>query len=288
MLDPSIRAEDLERFYDQSNWAPNMQALIARYRLLSDAARSATGEPARMSYGTGDQERCDLYRTDRQNAPVVIFVHGGGWREGSARQYGFPAAMLVAAGVHFVALDFSSAADTNGNLSILVEQVRRAVAWVRSNCGSFGGDPSRLHLVGHSSGAHLAAMALSTHWADDGVSANVIRSALLVSGIYDLGPLRCTSRANQVLIDDDVERLLSPLHQIGRLATPLLLAVGSAESPEFQRQTHEYAKAVAGSGVPANVIVGETYHHFDILETLGNPYGLLGRRLLGLVHAENR
>jgi arylformamidase len=286
MPDPSIDAADLERLYNQSNWAPNMQAVIARYQRLSDAACLSIGEPERMAYGASSREQLDLYRADSQHAPVVIFIHGGGWRDGSARQYGFPAEMLVTAGVHFVVPDFSSVDDTKGDLSVPVDQVRRALAWVRENCRRFGGDGSRLYLVGHSSGAHLAGMALSTRQADHDVPADPIRGAVLVSGIYDLGPLRQTSRVKHVLIDDRVERVLSPLHQIDHLATPLLLAVGSAESPEFQRQARDYAKAVVEAGKHARVIVSETYHHFDILETLGNPYGLLGRSLLDLVSAD--
>jgi len=285
--DPLPDPRDLERLYDQANWAPNMQAVIARYRLISDAAGLAIGEPERLSYGPADDERLDLYRTAVQSAPVVVFVHGGGWRDGTARQYGFPAEMLVAAGVHFAALDFSSIDATKGDLAVPVAQIGRALAWIGRNCARFGGDPRRIYLVGHSSGAHLAAMALSTDRSDAEGPADPVRGALLVSGIYDLGPLRHTSRIKHVRIDDGVERSLSPIHQIGHLATPLRLVVGSAESPEFQRQTHAYALAVAGSGKPATVVVGETYHHFDILETLGNPYGLLGRSLLDLVQAGN-
>jgi arylformamidase len=277
--------QELDAAYDQSRWASNMQEVLARYRLLSDAARLTTGEPSRLSYGAADEERLDLYRADRERAPVVVLVHGGGWREGSAREHSFPAEMLLAQGIHFIAPDFSSVVDAKGDLSVLVDQVRRAFSWVYRNCRSFGGDAGRLYLVGHSSGAHLAAMALSTRWADYDMPPNPVRGGVLVSGIYDLGPLRHTSRSKYVSIDDDAERRLSPLHQFPTLTSPLLLSVGSEESPEFQRQTHDYADAATKSGKQAKVIVGEGYNHFEILETLGNPHGLLGRALLAFVDA---
>ncbi|ARP98444.1 alpha/beta hydrolase [Pseudorhodoplanes sinuspersici] len=154
------------------------------------------------------------------------------------------------------------------------------------NCSAFGGDAGRLYVVGHSSGAHLAAMALSTRWADYGLPTKPSRGGVLVSGIYDLGPLRHTSRSKYVRIDDRAERQLSPLHEIASLTAPLLLAVGSTESPEFRRQARDYAKAVAQSGKQATVIVGESYNHFDILETIGSPYGLLGRTLLDFVRLD--
>jgi arylformamidase len=183
-------------------------------------------------------------------------------------------------------LDFSTVDDTKGELAVLVDQVRRAVVWVHRNCDDFGGDPAHLYVVGHSTGAHLAAMALSSGWAEHGLPEKPIRGGVLVSGIYDLGPLRRTSRAKYINLDDDAERRLSPLHQIARLSSPLLLAVGSKESPETRRQAHIYAQAVTQAGKQVELVVGETYTHFDILETLGNPFGLLGRNLLKFVHGE--
>lgn len=280
--------QDLEAAYDQTKWAPNMALLLARFATRSDAVRAAVGEPARISYGAGKDEGLDLYRAEAAGAPTVVFVHGGGWRRETAREQGFLAKMLLAAGIHFVALDFSSVVDAKGDLSTLVDQVRRALVWISRNCASFGGDSERLYLVGHSSGAHLAAMALSTRWTDHGLGPAPIRGGVLISGIYDLEPVRHTSRSEYVHFDDRIVRDLSPLHQIAEVTSPLLLAVGSRESPEFLRQTKEYARAVTASGRPANLIVGETYNHFEILETLGSPDGFVGQRLLELIGSGHR
>lgn len=278
-------SEDLERAYDQSVWSPNMQEVLARYRLASDAARSALGPPLRISYGHGDHESLDVYRARRKNTPIVVFVHGGAWRGGAARDYAFPAEMLVAAGIAFVAVDFSTVDDAKGELAVLVDQVCRAVAWVHRNCGDFGGDPALLHVVGHSTGAHLAAMALSSSWAGHGLPENPIRGGMLISGTYDLHPLRRTSRVKFINLGDDVVWQLSPLHQIARLSSPILLAVGSKESPETRRQTYAYGQAATQAGKQVELIVGEAYTHFDILETLADPDGLLGRNLLRLVQS---
>jgi arylformamidase len=275
---------DLEAAYDQSKWAANMQQLLARYALLSDAARAVVGEPARLAYGTARDEGLDLYRADSDRAPVVIFVHGGAWRSGTAREYGFPAEMLVKAGVHFLCVDFSTVMDAKGDLDVLIEQVRRAVAWTWQNCASFGGDARRLYLVAHSTGAHLAAMALSTPWAERGLAADLIKGGMLVSGTYDLAPLRHTSRRDYIRLDDDAVRRASPVHHAERLAAPVVLATGSQESPELLRQTDGYAGALARAGKQARRIVGETYNHFEIVETLACPYGLLGRQLLDLMN----
>jgi arylformamidase len=284
MSNTSMTPAEFEAAYDQSKWAPNMEDVLVRYRVLSDAMRSATAGPARIAYGTASGEELDLYRAGEERAPVVIFVHGGGWRGGSAKEYGFPAEMLLAAGIHFVALDFSTIADAKGDLSVLVDQVRRAIVWVHRNCDRFSGDAGRLYVVGHSSGGHLAAMALSTRWTDYDLPANPIAGGVLISGIYDLGPLRHTSRSQYVQLDDHIERQLSPLHQTGCITSPLVLAVGSKESPEFHRQMRDYARSATKSGNRVKIVVGETYNHFDIVETLGNPHGLLGRQLLKFIN----
>ena len=71
---------------------------------------------------------------------------------------------FVDAGAHFVSLDFNNAPEVNGNLMIMADQVRRAIAWVGKNAASFGGDADRLYVSGTSSGGHLAAVALTTDW----------------------------------------------------------------------------------------------------------------------------
>ena len=85
-----------------------------------------------------------------------------GW--GAAKDYGFPAEMFVNAGAHYVALDFIAVQDAGGDLGVMAAQVRRGIAWVYKNAASFGGDPERIYIGGHSSGGHLCGVALVTDW----------------------------------------------------------------------------------------------------------------------------
>ena len=79
---------------------------------------------------------------------------------------------------------------------------------------------------------------------------------------------------------DEMEAALSPQRHLDRLRTPVVVAHGTLETPEFQRQSREFAAAVAANGKPASLLVGEGYNHFEIAETLANPYGILGRAVL--------
>jgi arylformamidase len=83
-----------------------------------------------------------------------------------------------------------------------------------------------------------------------------------------------------VKFDDAIEDALSPQRHIDKISTPLIVAYGSMDTPEFQRQSREFAAAVKAAGKPVELIRGEGYNHFEIIETLANPYGQLGRAAL--------
>jgi arylformamidase len=166
-------------------------------------------------------------------------------------------------------------------LLTLVEQVRRAVAWVYHNAQQFGGDANRIYVSGHSSGGHLAGVILTTDWPGDfNLPADIVKGGLCSGGIFDLKPLSLSSRSEYVNFTDEVVQALSPQRHLNQLNAPVILAYGTLESPEFMRQSRDFAAAVQADGKPVQVLVGEEYNHFEMLETLGNPYGLLGRAVL--------
>jgi arylformamidase len=165
----------------------------------------------------------------------------------------------------------------------MVDQVRRAVAWVAKNAETFGGDPQRIYLFGRSSGAHLAAVALVTDWPAYGLQDNPIKGAVLSSGMYDLKPVRLSKRSAYINFTDDMEVQLSPQRHLSRINCPVVIAYGTFETPEFQRQARDFADALKSVGKPVRLLVGECYNHFELPETLANPYGFLGRATLELM-----
>ncbi len=188
--------------------------------------------------------------------------------------------MFVAAGAAYVVPDFVPVQNANGSLLPMAEQVRRAIAWVYKNAPRIGGDRERIHVSGHSSGGHLCAVALVTNWNEHGVPDDVVKGALCISGLYDLKPVRLSARSSYVRFTDGMEEQLSPIRHLDRLRTPLLVAYGSNETPEFQRQNRDFAAAVQATGKPVQLIRAENYNHFELVETLANPQGILGRAAL--------
>jgi arylformamidase len=272
---------ELDNAYDQSVYAPNQQQVTGRYATNSEAVRARLGAPRRFAYGPTPAEGLDVYVAKRSNAPIHVFVHGGAWRGGFAKNYAFPAEPFVNAGAHFVVLDFAPVTDLGGDLTAMANQVRRAVAWVHRNAKSFGGDPDRLYISGHSSGAHLAGVVLITDWRKDfDLPADVIKGALCCSGMFDLKPVRLSARSRYVKFTDAMEDALSAQRHLDRFNAPTILAHGTLETPEFQRQSRDFAAAARAAGKPVQLLVAQGYNHFEIIETLASPYGLLGRAVL--------
>jgi arylformamidase len=276
--------QELDAAYDQSKYAPNQAQIQERRLVNSTRARALLGEPLRLAYGQSAIEQLDVYRTNRANAPVNVFIHGGAWRNGRSADFAYLAELFVHAGAHSVILDFINIDDAGGNLMTMAKQVRSAVAFVHKNAASFGGDPDRLYVSGHSSGGHLASTAVAADWRKDfGLPADAVKGALLCSGMYDLKPVRLSARSNYVKFTDAIEEELSALRHLDRLACPVIVGYGTCETPEFQRQARDFAAAVEAAGKPVQLLVGEGYNHFEMLETLANPYGLLGRAALELM-----
>src|SRR6202008_4675560 len=142
----------LDAAYDQAVYAPNRDQILARLGHESELGGTRVSPPERRQSGEQPIEGLDLYRTQKPHAPICVFVHGGAWRAGLARDYAFPAEMLTKAGAHFVALDFINVLEHKGDLMPMAEQVRRGIALVHGNARRLGGDPARLYVCGTSSG----------------------------------------------------------------------------------------------------------------------------------------
>jgi arylformamidase len=276
---------ELDDAYDQLVYAPNRDQLSKRRIANSAAVRKRIGAPLRFAYGPTAVEGLDVFPAfptagGGGGGPVAIFVHGGAWRTSTASDYSFIAEPFVRSGGNCAVLDFTTVDDAGGSLFPIVEQVLRAIGWVYRNADKFGGDRDRLYLLSHSSGSHLAGCAVTHEWSKDSLPRDILKGAVLSSGMYDLKPVRLSKRSAYVKFTDAMEQELSAIRHLDKLATPLIVSYGTYETPEFQRQTRDFTAAVRVAGKPVELLVGEAYNHFEMLETLANPYGLLGRAAL--------
>jgi len=264
--------EALDRAYEQAAWVPNIEAMRALTQTLSADVRARRAHMVH-SYGPTDDETLEIVPTARPHAPVVLFIHGGRWLAQPHNAFIHFADTVVDAGAHLIAARFAGLPPVPGELRLpaIVDQLRRALAWVHRNAASFGGDPARIHLIGHSSGAHLASVLLTTAWAEHGLPADVIKTGICISGMYDLRPVLLSARSSYVRLSAAEEDALSAIRHIDRIVCPLLIAHGTDESPEFQRQARDFAAALQRAGRPARLLVAEGCNHFEINASLADP-----------------
>jgi len=260
-------AVEFERQFDPRAIIENVDAVLAHRERLSDEARERMTCRLGVPYGRRERETVDIYPASESGAPVLVFLHGGYWRSGSARANGFIAEPFVGSGACVVAINTDLCPDVR--LGEIVAQIGNALAWIADNNGEHGGDPARLHLIGHSAGAHLAAMALAD--ASGIVPTGAIRGASLISGIYDIEPvLSILVNAEIKLRREDVEPL-SPLLHAPLGDAPLLVAVGLGESPEWIRQSRLYAEFCHAAGKQVAHMEVEDVDHFSIQMEMRNP-----------------
>ena len=263
---------ELDRNFDQRGWCPNALDYISRYPEESIAARSAR-TCITLAYGEGRDEQLDFFLAGSVGAPTMVFVHGGAWRNFTKNDFSFVARAFADAGFNCVVVNFSKLPEAR--LPDLVEQLRRATVWIARNISQYGGTPDELYLCGHSSGAHLGAMLLSTNWREYGLKPDAFVGAALISGSYDIEPAVLSARGSYIHVTKAEERALSPLYFTSDLCCPVFVAYTANDTDEFKRQSIAYAEAARTSGKLLDIRCMEEENHFSSLEKLKGPHGVL-------------
>lgn len=248
------------------------------------------GEWVEASYGADSYEKLDIFPSPIANSPVLVFIHGGYWRLLDKRHNSFIAKTFVDAAATVVLPNYALCPGTSScpvNIEHISLQMVSALAWIYRNISSYHGDCKQVVVVGHSAGGHLASMLLSCDWkavASD-LPRNLIRSAIAISGLFDLKPIQRTpSLQVDLRLSEASIRRLSPIYFPRPKYGQLYLAVGSEESGEFKRQSALLQKIWGTKAVPIiNIIKG--VNHLTILDDIANSTGELNAltcKLLGI------
>ena len=248
--------------------------IFERWAAASARAREAPGGTLDVRYGDGPNETLDVFATPAAGAPVLVFIHGGWWRSLDKRDQSFLAPPFVARGAMVVLPNYALCPAVG--IDTIALQLVRALAWVYRHAARYGGDPGRIVVAGHSAGAHLAAMLLCCHWSQVGsdLPQRLVRSALAISGVFDLEPLRRTPfLQGDLRLTPAAVRRLSPAY-FAPPAGKLCAVVGGDESAEFQRQSRLLRKAWGRRAVPVCERVARA-NHLTVLDGLADPQGRL-------------
>lgn len=263
---------ELDQAYDQLVWAPHRDTIQAEIRKDCEAVRKAM-PPRTERYGKSEMQLLDVYApAGASRAPVLVYLHGGAWLRGSRLDVAYPAPALAKRGAALVVPDFDNVATVP--LPDMIEQCREAVSWTVKNAASFGGDPDRVYLAGHSSGAHLASCVLLGHGS--------IKGALLISGMYDLHAPLLSARSKYVKVTPEEVDAASAMRHLGRIHCPVAVAWSVGDSPEFRRHGQVLSAALQGMGRLAGRLEVFSANHFEEPRQLADPESELSR-LLGSV-----
>lgn len=264
----------LDAAYDNRGAMADFPGWSARREQRCTAVRAARRPVADLRYGDGPRERLDYFAANTPNAPVLVFIHGGYWQANDKETSSALVEGPLSRGFAVVLLEYTLAPEAG--IGQMVQEIDRALTWLGAHVAELGGDPARMLLSGHSAGGHLTAMLL-THPA--------VAGALAISGLFDLEPIRLGSLNDKLGLDADAVQRYSPALHLPASCPPLIVTVGTAELPELQRQSAEYAAAMQAAGLPVQFLPLAGCDHFTILDALSAPDGALCRALSELAGA---
>jgi arylformamidase len=268
--------------YDNRARIPGALGIIESWAERSVSARARLRGRLDLAYGTEPSERADLFGSRRAGAgaPILVWIHGGYWRALDKRDQSFIAEPFVDAGAVVVVPNYALA--PAARVETIVLQVVQAVAWAWRQAGTWGGDPARLVVAGHSAGGHLAAMSLACDWPRLGADLppDTVRVAVAVSGLFELEPIRRAPFLNRDLgLDEASAARLSPAWMPAPQGRTLHAFVGGDESEEFLRQNRAIRAAWGDRVVPTCEDVPGR-NHLDVLDELVDPERRLHRVVL--------
>ncbi|MBO0754954.1 MAG: alpha/beta hydrolase [Bradyrhizobiaceae bacterium] len=262
------RAE-LDAGYDNTAAVKNSAEKLAEWQDRSERVRAARPELLDQPYGPRPRNKIDIFRCGEVGAALFAYVHGGYWQRNAKEFYACLAEGPLARGIDCAMIGYTLA--PAATLTEIVGEVRSALRWLRAQGRRLGVAKDKLILSGWSAGGHLTAMALAD--ADAG---------LAISGIYDIEPCRLNYLNEKLNLTPREVLELSPIKQLPAHSPPLIVAYGTAELPELQRQSRDYHAARRAARLPSDLLALEGHDHFSILEELAGSSGRLTTALARL------
>ena len=227
-----------------------------------------------IGFGSDERQKLDIYvpETKREKPyPVLLFFHGGAWRDGERDGYGFLGRAFAARGIVTVVADYRKS--PKHRFPAFVEDTASAIAWVHANIEKHSGDSSRIYIMGHSAGAHIAMMAaLDRQWlAAHNLDGKAIRGVIGLAGPYDFLPL--TTDSSKIALGQwrDLNET-QPVHYARGDAPPLLLLTGDKDTVVKPRNSRSLSARIEKLGGEQKLKVYPNVDHADIIMAVARPF----------------
>ena len=273
--------EFVERGYNNRAAVPEHPQWFAKYAAWSLAARDRY-QPARdLRYGENPLETLDLFVPAAKPRGTFVFLHGGYWRGFDKDDFAFVAGPFVEQGIAVANLNYDLCPAVS--MGTIVDECRRALAWVVRDGPRHGTSAGNVVAGGHSAGGHLVAMMFATDWTAHGMAQAPLAAGVTLSGVHDLAPMVKFSLNADLKLDAAEAARLSPVTYGSRTLAPLLMACGANETSEFLRQTKLLWDAWPGNRRPTEgpMFVPGT-DHFSVVAQYADAASALTQATLAL------
>lgn len=228
-----------------------------------------------IAYGDLPRQKLDVYmpaRADKASRlPTVLFIYGGRWSDGKRQDYLFAAEALAAQGWVTIVADYRLYPEVR--FPVFVDDMATAVRWARDHAGEYGGDPDKLFLMGHSAGAHIAAMlgADPRFLQARGLSPRQVRGIIGLAGPYDFLPLKDPDLKDMFGNGPELPQT-QPIQHITGQEPPMLLITGQDDATVNPGNTRRLAQKIREKGGRAEDLYYPGYDHIKIIRVLAAPF----------------
>lgn len=258
-----LTQEQLDLGFNNTLHVPETPSIVAEWDRLSASLRARHPQSLDLRYGPRERNQIDFLKA-RDGGPTLVFIHGGYWQTRAKENFTFCAAGPLAHRINVALLGYTLAPDVT--LDQIVDEVRTGIDYLVTELPALGGDASRMIVSGWSAGGHLSSMSLGHPH---------IKAGLLISGIYDLEPIRHSYLNAKLNLDDGTIQRNSPMRNPGGVNKPLVVVAGSGELPLLRKQSADYAAHRATYGLPVIYEEIPGANHFTMMDELASPSGRL-------------
>lgn len=265
-----------EKQYNDRLRVPEHAKIQASWKQQAEEYRTSHGGEFDISYGPSERNKYDLFHPENVNddTPMALFIHGGYWQSRDRKMFSHVAKGLNSLGYSVVIPSYDLCPDTS--IPKIISQMRTCAAKIWTEYAK------KPVVFGHSAGGHLAACLVSTNWTNHkGLPDDLITKGCALGGIFDLNPLRGTTKNDALKLSKEDARLASPIFRpVAKSARRFIAATGEFESHEFHRQAAALAKFWNAQGVETETLEISDANHFTILDEMLNPESPILEKIL--------
>ena len=267
--------QELNNQYNNRLHVPDYADYFERWERLSRQAETEFAIIKNISYGSSARELLDIFPAKKPLAKTMVFIHGGYWHLLDKTLFHFLAEPFIKYGVTTVFINYPLAPEAS--MDVIVRSCRKAMLWLHESIIHFNGDPAQVYVMGHSAGAHLAAMLLI----DDNI--NFLKGVIALSGLFRLEPILLSNINDVLCMKRETATRNSPVYAKPVNCCPLLLATGTSETDEFKDQSIALCNAWKSHHDKIELLNIPGKNHYSILDAFTEKGSVLQSAIFNML-----